>query len=497
MTTTNQRAMNLPVPVTVTVYNLLPPGADDRSKSRLFRPDHKVDLLLPVRLEIIAREQEDGEEDENEEEEAEEEEEEETTQSRDGGAIDAVHRSQGKDMNGHVNGSVERNGSHKARTKGRGNATKQRNGTIGSTGVLFSSTLESRNLHPMWDHLNERVPSWDRQSGPWLRSNISQHMRITMLRNKNDETPVVLTTDFPLDPTKLRRLPDLQSNEETFWGEPKRPPKALPPNAVLVHYTDGSIRVLPSLYRALVERGVFSSKELADSRVLADDDEEKKRTTRFDDDVFNVLGNPSGKVVDNNNGAADANSEQTQSEVQGQQLEDGTIVASSPSLSAQSTAKDPTPSNDDDDDDNGVERDAVQNGDSADIKSDLPSQLDGEIDELLEERDILEALIAEEEKRRSETETKREAVSLGCRMFRFFCCAVAFVRFGVVLLRFVENDQIATQTDNCACPTSFCVDTIYDTLGPRGIATIVVGPAKFGERDSRHLVGNRTGQVSP
>ena len=67
-------------------------------------------------------------------------------------------------------------------------------------------------------------------------------------------------------------------------------PSALPPNALLVHYSDGKTRIDSALYQRLVEAGVVSEvnskfgRARLDSGVLED-----RKARRFDDESFDML----------------------------------------------------------------------------------------------------------------------------------------------------------------------------------------------------------------
>ena len=76
-------------------------------------------------------------------------------------------------------------------------------------------------------------------------------------------------------------------------------PSALPPNALLVQYSDGKTRIDSALYQRLVEAGVVSEvnskfgRTRLDSGVLED-----RKARRFDDESFDMLGGSEAGVGD-------------------------------------------------------------------------------------------------------------------------------------------------------------------------------------------------------
>jgi len=93
--------------------------------------------------------------------------------------------------------------------------------------------------------------------------------------------------DLPLHPTLLRRLPNQESS--MFGSGNSNIPTSLPPNAVLVDYSDGSTRVNPSIYRLLLRSGVIDEDPQNDEYVADDIVEENKRERRFSDNAFEAL----------------------------------------------------------------------------------------------------------------------------------------------------------------------------------------------------------------
>ena len=285
----------LPIPVTITVYNVLPPRKE-ALVSRIFRPEHKTDLLQPIKLEILSKtcQQQPCMTDSEEEEESAKE----------------------------------------------------------SESLLYCCVLEKRHLHPTWDHLDERVKSWN-ESDSWLPKDAIPHLRITLLQH--DEDPVRVTEDLSLDPKLLRRLPDPEK-KESFWGEPRPPPKALPPNSILVQFSDGSVRVHPKLYRLLLQNGIFTQHELTDTSVLEEDEQEKRRETRFQDNLFDVL-------------LGDATTDEEN------------LTPTEPSAGQQAVNGDGT----------------VHGAEESTVQAEASKDLHAAIEDLLQEKEALEAMIKEEE----------------------------------------------------------------------------------------------------
>jgi len=145
--------------------------------------------------------------------------------------------------------------------------------------IIFSSQYEQSSTRPMWDHLNERIKDWDQD---WLEQSSSAFVRIIFLDKNGDNS--VLIDSVPLHPKFLRRLPGC---EESQLDEPH--PSALPPNAVLIHYNDGLVRVEASLYHVLLNQGAIHEQNPTDASLIIDDVLENRRKLRFHDDVFDVL----------------------------------------------------------------------------------------------------------------------------------------------------------------------------------------------------------------
>uniref|UniRef100_A0A6U6FEV8 Uncharacterized protein n=1 Tax=Odontella aurita TaxID=265563 RepID=A0A6U6FEV8_9STRA len=219
-------------------------------------------------------------------------------------------------------------------SQGCGTAAHPANDEYGdSRGVIYSSAQPSVSLHPHWDHLDERVRLFDVKGSETSRGaatadagdegdvgaddwdGLYRTLRVRIVvdgplplpraavgkrddigdgeqsigRDNFHEKPIILA-DMPLHPTLLKRLPRDSSSSAGGLSSGDIP-RSLPPNAALLRHSDGSTRVVPDLFRLLLEKGVVLED---DPRTLDDDakeelEEEKRRERRFDDDIFAVL----------------------------------------------------------------------------------------------------------------------------------------------------------------------------------------------------------------
>jgi hypothetical protein len=156
--------------------------------------------------------------------------------------------------------------------------------------VLYSSQNDNHpSIHPCWNHLEERIEALHQDDS------IYTHLKcMLLLVSLQHSEPSVLVATVPLHPSKLRRLPpppcDHQQQQQEAWQQQQPPPPTrLPPNAILIHFSDGSTRVCPPLYHLLLQQDVIREVNLQDSSLLQDDVEEYKQASRFDDDVFLTL----------------------------------------------------------------------------------------------------------------------------------------------------------------------------------------------------------------
>jgi hypothetical protein len=222
---------SVPLPVSVTLYNLfLPNNKKDNKKARL-RPEYTTDLLVPVRLDVVFCSTKDE-------------------------SKTAPFEQDFQEVQDDI--------------------------------LMFSSSVNRGALHPSWDHLDERIDVFHETQNKDFYS-LYQSMRLKVIA-----TPDRVLADIPLHPSRLRRLPEDTANAQhehdggIAW-EKRPPPKELPPNALLVDYSDGSTRVYPPLYHFLLEKHVISEPNPRDASLLQDEDEERKRQSRFTDHVFETL----------------------------------------------------------------------------------------------------------------------------------------------------------------------------------------------------------------
>ena len=225
---------SVPLPISLTLYNLFLRNKKDNKKA-ILRPEYSADLLAPVRLDIVFASREDEKESKN-----------------------AAFEEELDDQ-------------------------------IQTDILMFSSVNDRGALHPSWDHLDERVDVFHETENTEFHS-LYQSMRLRVIATPDADRILV---DIPLHPSRLRRLPEDKSTAEDggggiAWGQ-RPPPKKLPPNAVLIDYSDGSTRVNPPLYHLLVEKNVIVELNPRDASLLQDEDEEHRRQSRFTDDVFETL----------------------------------------------------------------------------------------------------------------------------------------------------------------------------------------------------------------
>jgi len=111
--------------------------------------------------------------------------------------------------------------------------------------------------------------------------------------NVSDDSTVTLAI-IPMHPTLLRRLPPPMNNNISNPSTTNIP-SALPTNTPLIKYSDGSVRVLPPLYKLLLVNGIINEKSFdvegtdGKDHLEADRIEENKRTIRFSDNAFKAL----------------------------------------------------------------------------------------------------------------------------------------------------------------------------------------------------------------
>ena len=193
--------------------------------------------------------------------------------------------------------------------------------------VLCSKLQDTRSSHPLWEHVNEKLDDlYDLipQGHEDLWNDLYKAMRIqfraivpshtnsdlvmkesndtishSMSKSSNDirckQSKSILLASSPLHPYKLKPITPVVENSlqnesssillgsSTFK---QSIPKSLPPNSILIHFSDGTTRVCPELYSLLLSHGVLNTSK-ADR--VSDDFDDDKFAKRFDDNVFDVL----------------------------------------------------------------------------------------------------------------------------------------------------------------------------------------------------------------
>ena len=224
------------------------------------------------------------------------------------------------------------------------------------------SSSQRPSLHPQWYHLDEKValleaarerldgtctasnagvgssPSWeelykamkarivmDLSEGCTTIADLDGKVEPASNNNNRASAAALVLAELALYPTDLRRLPRPsaggsmsgddnridEDDEGIFDNDQNSPrtsadaaaniviPSALPPNALLVHYSDGKTRIDSALYQRLVEAGVVSEvnskfgRTRLDSGVLED-----RKARRFDDESFDMLSGSEAGVGD-------------------------------------------------------------------------------------------------------------------------------------------------------------------------------------------------------
>ena len=189
--------------------------------------------------------------------------------------------------------------------------------------VLCSKLQDTRSSHPLWDHVNEKLDDLynliPQEDDLW--SDLYKAMRIQFRAivpsNSNFETKAgslqsdlsneiinckesksILLATCPLHPYKLEPITSslqesAQNNTQSsiLIGASKfrdNVPYSLPPNSILIHYSDGTTRVSPELFHLLGKRKLIETTRSSSQQRLENMDVDKF-ARRFDDEVFNVL----------------------------------------------------------------------------------------------------------------------------------------------------------------------------------------------------------------
>lgn len=162
---------------------------------------------------------------------------------------------------------------------------------------------------------NEPITSSsDTESFAWQKVYSDVYARIIVLSSSHKSTDGDTTTgeinerllaEIPLHPSKLRTLSGPNDSLGTFGDDEGRRnesgnnmtiPSSLPPNAILIHYTDGHTRVLPDLYDLLIRKEIIggdsASAAAAKGVELEEVNDQNKfvESRRFSDKAFDILG---------------------------------------------------------------------------------------------------------------------------------------------------------------------------------------------------------------
>ena len=210
--------------------------------------------------------------------------------------------------------------------------------------IIYSVEQTCSTSHPRWDHVNEHLSSaavldYYHHDDIIIRNGEKKNVYARFVVLSDDDTTYIaeeeeakeewILAEIPLHPSKLRRLPSSNNaNEDTTTYNNTNDailversqsskinnttiqiPNTLPPNTILLHYTDGYTRTTPSIYWMLVSKNVISeyipSIDIIDNNNNNNDDsgdgkrqqrqqqqgdDRKEAEQLFDDKVFNVLG---------------------------------------------------------------------------------------------------------------------------------------------------------------------------------------------------------------
>lgn len=146
--------------------------------------------------------------------------------------------------------------------------------------VIYSQdSPETPSLHPSWEHLDERI-SVDNLEDWWNQNELYKSMKIKLSVIRKEEEKDIDEDCFleaSLHPSFLERI-DLKQDNQNDDDIDKNSllPPGLPPNAMLVHFSDGSIRCPHNIYQTLKENYDLEPPPIEDF-------------SRFEDDVFATL----------------------------------------------------------------------------------------------------------------------------------------------------------------------------------------------------------------
>ncbi len=141
---------------------------------------------------------------------------------------------------------------------------------------LYSRTLSSGIIQPVWHHLNEQIDISE------FSINAYESMMLRFFVGSNDSA--TLWQQVPIHPSKLIRIAKLPQPEK----------QQLPLNFIVIEYSDETLRTTYPLYRLLESKG---KKEEIESllNVKSEGELDDDYFGRFEDNAFNALDQVSAK----------------------------------------------------------------------------------------------------------------------------------------------------------------------------------------------------------
>ena len=130
-------------------------------------------------------------------------------------------------------------------------------------GEIVYSKESTKSVHPSWEHLEERI---DLSGEWWLNESCYKSMKFRFTLLEADTSDIdsnnSIFLEVPIYPSSLQRLDCT--------------PDALPPNACIVYFSDGSTRVPQNIFQVLLDGKLTEHPPIEDF-------------SRFEDDAFRVL----------------------------------------------------------------------------------------------------------------------------------------------------------------------------------------------------------------
>jgi Vacuolar sorting 38 and autophagy-related subunit 14 len=238
VTPTRKRRGAVPHPVTVEIHNLFPKVSIPQKQRRWYRPDHSIDLLCSIRMEVVV-------------------------------VVDGVHENV-VDDEGDYCGGVHGGGAPHDDKAGRSSITT----ATGKERTVYSETDCSRTILPCWKHLNDSIRDFS----------LFESMRARFFavdRKDTSATSQPCFLEVSLHPSKLCRIAAL-------------PTGLLPLNCAVVYFSDHSIRVHPAQYQLLLEsqqeRIVHHPLPTSSSTDSKPDPYFLPSSSRFEETAFSALG---------------------------------------------------------------------------------------------------------------------------------------------------------------------------------------------------------------